>query len=135
MSSKVVAQLLADLGVAKSQSRPYVSNDNPFSESHFKTMKYRPESPPRFGSLPDARNFCVIFFGWYNKEHRHSGIGLMTPESVHYEEADEIRQLRSWVLEQAFRAHPERFVGGQPIPPAIPKALWLNPPVERDKES
>lgn len=129
MKSKCVAMLLSDLGVTKTHSRPHTSNDNPFSESQFKTMKYRPEFPKRFGSIEDARIFCVNFFDWYNREHRHSGIGLMTPEMVHYGMDEQIILARSNVLEQAYRLHPERFVRKQPKPPVLPDAVWINPPV------
>jgi putative transposase len=128
MISKSVALLLADLGVTKSHSRPYVSNDNPFSEAQFKTMKYRPEFPDRFGSIEDARGFCADFFGWYNIEHRHSGIGMLTPYDVHYGLAEQRVTARSQVLAAAFAAHRERFVAGAPRPPARPTAVWINPP-------
>ena len=128
MISKSVAFLLADLGVTKSHSRPYVSNDNPFSEAQFKTMKYRPEFPDRFGSLEDARSFCADFFVWYNTEHRHSGIGLLTPHDVHYGLAEQRVAARGEVLSAAFAAHPERFVTGAPRPQAPPTAVWINPP-------
>jgi putative transposase len=128
MTSKPVALLLADLGVIKSHSRPYVSDDNPFSESQFKTMKYRPQFPDRFGSLVDARAFCQVFFPWYNTEHRHSGIGLLTPYEVHHGLADQRIAARAQVLASAYAAHPERFVGGLPQPPARPTAVWINPP-------
>ena len=128
MISKSVALLLADLGVTKSHSRPHVSNDNPFSEAQFKTMKYRPQFPDRFGSSQDARSFCQNFFGWYNTEHRHSGIGLLTPYDVHYGLAEQRVAARSKVLSAAFAAHPERFVAGAPRPPARPTAVWINPP-------
>ena len=128
MTSKPVALLLADLGVVKSHSRPHVSDDNPFSESQFKTLKYRPEFPDRFGSLADARAFCVAFFAWYASEHRHSGIGLLTPEDVHYGRAPERLAARAAVLAAAYAANPERFVHGAPRPAALPVAVWINPP-------
>jgi len=128
MTSKVVAQLLADLGVTKTHSRPHVSNDNPYSESHFKTLKYRPGFPVRFGCIEDARGFCRSFLAWYNREHRHAGIGLMTPEAVHYGRAATIRARRQRVLEEAYLANPERFVHGRPTPPPLPQAAWINPP-------
>ena len=112
MKSKTVALLLGDLGVTKTHSRPYVSNDNPFSESQFKTMKYRPEFPVHFGSIQDARAFCGPFFEWYNNEHYHSGLSLMTPKSVHYGQAGKIIETRQNVLRAAWQAHPERFVRG-----------------------
>ena len=111
MKSKVVAQLLADLGVTKSHSRPYVSNDNPYSESGFKTLKYSPHFPACFGSIQDARSFCQQFFSWYNDEHKHSGIGLLTPKQVHYGLADDILAQRSQVLEEAFDKNANRFKG------------------------
>jgi len=128
MTSKVVAQLLADLGVAKTHSRPHVSNDNPFSEAQFKTLKYRPSYPDRFGSLIDARQWARAFFAWYNHEHRHSGIGLLTPAMVHQGQAVAQVAARAQVLEEASVAHPERFVRGCPHPPAVPTAVWINPP-------
>ena len=129
MTSKSVAFLLADLGVEKTHSRPHVSNDNPYSESQFKTMKYRPEFPERFAAVEDARAFFRIFFPWYNTEHRHSGIGLLTPEAVHYGRGPAITERRAGVLMSAFHARPERFVRGMPRPPAQPTAAWINPPV------
>lgn len=128
MKSKPVALMLADLGVTKSHSRPYVSNDNPFSEASFKTLKYRPDFPDRFGSIEDARAHCRAFFAWYNGEHRHSGIAMLTPESVHYGEAERIIQQRSAALDAAFEAHPQRFKGRRPIPGSPPKEVWINPP-------
>ncbi len=128
MTSKPVALLLADLGVTKSLSRPRVSNDNAYSEAQFKTLKYRPEFPDRFGSLEDARAFCQRFFRWYNTEHRHFGIGLMTPAAVHHGQAQEITDRRRIVLEAAYKAHPERFVRKPPVPPAIPSVAWINQP-------
>lgn len=129
MTSKPVAFLLADLGITKTHSRPYTSTDNPYSEAHFKTLKYRPEFPERFGSIEDARVFCQSFFMWYNTEHRHSGIGLLTPENVHYGRAEAVTDFRRQVLEAAYAAHPERFVRNHPQPPAVPTAAWINPPV------
>ena len=134
MKSKPVALLLADLGITKSHSRPYVSDDNPYSESQFKTLKYRPGFPNRFGSIQDARAFCREFFPWYNGEHRHSGIGLMTPEMVHYGEAELVTSQRQNVLASAFDAHPERFVRGMPMPPSLPEAAWINKPKVESKE-
>ena len=128
MKSKTVAFLLADLGVTKSHSRPYVSDDNPYSESQFKTLKYRPDFPARFGSIQDARSFCREFFPWYNQEHRHSGIGLMAPEMVHYGKAERVHSQRQVVLATAFESHPERFVRGMPMPPSLPEAAWINKP-------
>jgi putative transposase len=128
MKSKPVALLLADLGVTKTHSRPHVSDDNPYSESQFKTLKYRPDFPDRFGSIQDARSFCQGFFPWYNGEHRHSGIGLLTPEMVHYGKAETVIGQRRIVLASAFAAYPERFVHGRPIPPPLPEAAWINKP-------
>jgi putative transposase len=134
MKSKPVALLLADLSITKSHSRPYVSDDNPYSESQFKTLKYRPGFPNRFGSIQDARAFCREFFPWYNGEHRHSGIGLMTPEMVHYGEAELVTSQRQNVLASAFDEHPERFVRGMPMPPSLPEAAWINKPKVESKE-
>lgn len=128
MKSKVVAQLMADLGITKTHSRPHVSNDNPYSESQFKTLKYCPAFPDRFGCIQDSRSFCRNFFAWYNKQHRHSGIGLMTPESVHYGFAQRIIENRSVVLQTAFEKNPQRFKGKIPQPPELPKAVWINKP-------
>jgi putative transposase len=128
MISKTVALLLADLGVRKSHSRPHVSNDNPYSESQFKTMKYRPDYPDRFGSIQDARAWARPFFHWYNHEHHHSGLGLLTPATVHYGQAQVVIDRRQQVLQAAYVAHPERFVRGQPKPPALPTEVWINKP-------
>ena len=126
MRSKPVAFLLADLGVAKTHSRPHVSNDNPYSESQFRTLKYRPEFPDRFGCLQDSRAFCQGFFRWYNGEHRHSGLGLLTPAMVHYGQAENILRQRQEVLDVAYQLHPERFVRSAPKPPALPSEVWIN---------
>jgi putative transposase len=128
MTSKPVAFLLADLGVTKTHSRPHVSNDNPYSESQFKTLKYRPGFPACFASIEEARAFCQDFFRWYNAEHRHSGIGLLPPEVVHYGQAQDAYDARSQVLATAYAAHPERFVRAAPRPPQLPTAAWINPP-------
>ncbi|MFQ5891150.1 MAG: IS3 family transposase [Gemmatimonadota bacterium] len=128
MTSKPVALLLADLGVTRTHSRPHVSDDNPYSEAQFKTLKYRPEFPERFGSIEDARAFCHPFFGWYNTEHRHAGIGLLTPEIVHYGRVAPVLDQRRAVLASAYAAHPERFVRKPPEPPAVPTAAWINRP-------
>jgi len=130
MRSKPVALLLADLGVIKTHSRPQVSNDNPFSESQFKTMKYRPEFPDRFGSIEDGRAFGHVFFPWYNNEHHHSGLGFLTPAVVHYGLAEGIHEKRKQVLAAAYAAHPERFVKGTPQPAGLPNAVWINPPMK-----
>lgn len=129
MKSKAVANLLADLGVTKTHSRPYVSNDNPYSEAQFKTLKYCPSFPERFGCIEDARAFCRSFFTWYNQDHRHSGIGLMTPEQVHYGQAQEILERRSKTLAGAFRKFPSRFKGRMPTPLRLPEAVWINKPL------
>jgi len=128
MTSKSVALLLADLGITKSLSRPHVSNDNPYSESQFKTLKYRPEFPERFGCAEDARFFCQDFFRWYNTDHYHSGIGFLTPENVHYGRAEQIIKERQAVLNAAFIKHPERFKGKMPKPIILPPAVWINKP-------
>lgn len=128
MTSKPVAFLLADLGVTQSHSRPHVSNDNPFSEAQFKTLKYRPDFPGRFGSIEDARRHCQGFFPWYNDEHRHSGLGLHAPADVHYGLAKAIRDKRAGVLDAAYAAHPERFVRKPPEPPRFPETSWINRP-------
>jgi putative transposase len=128
MTSKPVAFLLADLGITKTHSRPHVSNDNPYSESQFKTLKYRPGFPDRFGSIQDARAFCQQFFFWYNAAHRHAGIAMMTPEAVHYGHAARLRQARAQVLVAAYAAHPERFVRRPPASKPLPTAVWINPP-------
>lgn len=133
MKSKPVALMLADLGITKTHSRPHVSDDNPYSESQFKTLKYRPDFPDRFGSIQDARAFCQGFFAWYNLEHRHSGIGLLTPEMVHHGKAERIIDQRRIVLASAFQAHPERFVSGLPTPLPLPEAVWINKP-KRESE-
>jgi putative transposase len=130
MASKPVAFLLADLGVTKRHSRPHCSNDNPYSEAQFKTLKYRPEFPDRFGSYEDALAFCRRFFCWYNGEHRHSGIGFHTPADVHYGRAEQVRAERAVVLDAAYAAHPERFVRKSPTPPQLPTAAWINQPKE-----
>ena len=130
MTAKPVAFLLANLGVTKSHSRPRCSNDNPYSESQFRTMKYRPEFPARFGSFQDAHAFCGRFFRWYNHQHRHSGIGFHTPADVHYGRAELVRAQRADVLSAAYATHPERFVRKPPQPPALPTAVWINQPKE-----
>jgi putative transposase len=130
MASRPVAFLLADLGVTKSHSRPHCSNDNPYSEAQFKTLKYRPEFPNRFGSYEDALSFCRRFFYWYNEEHRHSGIGFHTPADVHYGRAEQVRAERAVVLDAAYAAHPERFVRKPPTPPKLPTIAWINQPTQ-----
>jgi len=133
MISKSVALLLADLGVTKTHSRPHVSNDNPFSESQFKTLKYHPEFPDQFGSLPDVRSFLLDFFLWYNTMHHHSALGWLTPSDVHYGLAETRLAEREAALRKAFAATPERFVRGVPIPPALPEAVWINKPRTLDE--
>jgi putative transposase len=128
MTSKSVAFLLADLGVTKTHSRPHVSNDNPFSEAQFKTLKYRPAFPERFGSIQDARAHGHVFFPWYNTEHHHSGLGLLTPADVHFGRVEQRRAARATVLATAYTKHPERFASGVPQPPACPTQVWINPP-------
>lgn len=128
MKSKQVALLLADLGVIKSHSRPSVSNDNPFSESQFKTLKYRPDFPDRFGSVQDTREHLAKFFTWYNTEHHHVGIGLLTPHDVHFGFAEQRLARRAVVLDAAYAAHPDRFVNHPPRPAQLPDAVWINKP-------
>lgn len=128
MTSKPVAHLLLDLGVDRSHSRPRVSNDNPYSEAAFKTLKYAPVFPEAFGSLADARGFCQAFFDYYNHEHRHSGIGLHTPASVHHGTAPAIRAQRQATLDTAHAAHPDRFGNRRPQAPKLPTAAWINQP-------
>ena len=135
MIAKITTQLLADLGVADSHSRPHVSNDNPFSEAQFKTLKYRPEYPDRFGSLDHARSFHGEFFRGYHTEHHHSGIGYMTPHQVHHGLAESATAKRAVVLAAAHARHPERFVHGLPTPPAMPTEVWINPPNHSPKEA
>ena len=130
MRSKPVALLLADLGVARSHSRPHVSDDNPYSEAQFKTLKYRLGFPDRFGSIEDARAFCADFFAWYNGEHRHSGIAMFTPADVHHGRTDRLLQTRAGVLAGAYAAHPERFVKGPPRPESVPAEVWINRPAK-----
>ncbi len=132
MTSKPVALLLAELGVAKTHSRPYTSTDNPYSEAHFRTLKYRPGFPARFDSIEHARAFCREFFDWYNHQHCHCGIGLMTPAAVHYGRAKELHAGRARVLAAAYAATPERFVRGTPQPPTLPTAAWINKPTAEE---
>jgi len=134
MTSKPVALLMADLGVTKTHSRPHISNDNPFSESQFKTLKYRPDYPDRFGCLADARRWGQAFFHWYNHDHHHSGLGLLTPATVHHNRSEAVLAVRQAVLQQAYAAHPERFVKGAPAPQQPPTAVWINPPKESGDE-
>ena len=133
MKSKPVALLLSDLGVTKTHSRPHVSNDNPFSESQFKTMKYRPEFPGRFGCVQDARAFCQTFFDWYNNQHRHSGIAMLTPADVHDQRAQQVIEKRAQTLLVAFQKNPERFVNKNPEPLKLPQAVSINPPKKENQ--
>ncbi len=128
MKAKTTALMLADLGVLRSHSRPHTSNDNPFSEAHFKTLKYQPEFPKRFETIEQARAFCRRFFAWYNQDHHHAGIGLMTPNQIHFGQAEAIFAARKTTLDAAFLTTPERFVSKSPEPPRIPTAVWINPP-------
>jgi putative transposase len=132
MTSVTVGQLLADLGVTKTHSRPHVSNDNPYSESGFKTLKYRPGFPEYFGSIEDARSFCQEFFTWYNTEHRHSGIAMLTPDNVHYNQCVAILNARTNTLMNAYLDHPERFVKGVPTVEQVPKEVWINKPIVKE---
>ncbi len=135
MASKPVAFLLADLGVTKSHSRPHCSNDNPYSEAQFKTLKYRPDFPDRFGSIEDARAFCGTFYRWYNHDHRHSGIAMHTPSDVHHGQAHAVRNSRAQVLTAAYTATPERFVRQAPRPPQLPDAAWINDPSRSPRQT
>jgi putative transposase len=128
MIAKSVAQLLIDLDVVQSHSRPHVSDDNPYSEAQFKTLKYRPDYPERFGSLVEARLWAQTFFAWYNADHHHTGLGLLTPVVVHSGQAETVLQKRQQVLAIAYAAHPERFVKHAPVPAQLPVAVWINPP-------
>lgn len=128
MKAKLVAQLMTDLGVTESHSRPHVSDDNPFSEAQFKTMKYQPDYPDRFASMSDAQSWARRFFAWYNNDHHHTGLGLLTPAIVHFGHAPQVLAARQLTLDIAFAAHPERFVRGAPTPPSLPAAVWINPP-------
>ena len=134
MKSKPVAFLMADMGITKSHSRPHVSNDNPYSESQFKTLKYRPDFPERFGAIVDARLFCQTYFRWYNTEHYHSGIGFQTPENVHYGLSEQIIKERQAVLNAAYEKHPKRFKGRPPTPAAVPEAVWINKPLLKSSD-
>jgi putative transposase len=135
MTSKPVAFLMADLGITKTHSRPHVSDDNPYSESHFRTLKYRPGFPQRFGCLQDARSLSQEFFSWYNTEHRHSGLGLLSPAVVHYGLAPEAIKQRRAVLDAAYMAHPERFVCRPPQPMPAPAEVWINKPQPSENKS
>lgn len=130
MRSQTVAQLMATLGITKSHSRPHVSDDNPFSESQFKTLKYRPEFPDRFASFEHGLQFCGEFFQWQNHEHHHWGLGLLTPATVHHGQADAVLDARQAVHTAAHATHPERFVRQPPRPLALPREVWINPPAD-----
>ena len=129
MTGKCTAQLLADLGVTQSLSRPRISNDNPYSEAQFKTVKYHPGFPGRFGSIEQAKDFCRDFFTWYNAEHRHGGIGLLTPEQVHFGRAPAVIKHRQEVLAAAYAARPDRFVAGPPRTAVLSAEVWINRPL------
>jgi putative transposase len=129
MKAKTLALLLSDLGINKSHSRPYVSDDNPFSEAQFKTLKYHPDYPDRFGCIQDSRAWAQPFFHWYNHEHYHTGLNLLTPASVHYGQSETVRQQRQATLAAAYAQHPQRFVRGEPIVKGAPDAVWINPPI------
>lgn len=135
MKSKLVAQLLVDLGVIKSHSRPHTSDDNPFSEAQFKTLKYRPGFPARFPHIGAAERHGQSFFNWYNLEHKHSGIAMLAPHAVHYGLADGILARRQHALNQAFTAHPERFKYAAPTVTPLPTAVWINPPVQMQEDT
>jgi putative transposase len=128
MRGKPLSQLLIDLGITKSHNRPHTSDDNPFSEAHFKTMKYRPDYPDSFASLAEAQVWARCFFEWCNEQHYHSGLNLLTPASVHFDEARDVQQQRQAVMLAAYAAHPNRFVRGQPLVKGVPAAVWINPP-------
>jgi putative transposase len=128
MKGKLLSQLLVDLGISKSHNRPHTSNDNPFSEAQFKTMKYRPDYPDRFADIDEARKWVRGFFDWYNHQHYHSGLNLMTPISVHYGDAKAVQQQRQQVMTSIYQAHPERFMRGSPLIKGAPTAVYINPP-------
>ena len=134
MKSKPVAMLLADLGVTKTHSRPQVSNDNPYSEANFKTMKYRPDFPDRFGGIQDARGFSGDYFGWYNHDHHHSGLAFLTPADVHFGRVDQILEIRQRSLDRGYAANPERFTRGRPVAQRPPSEVWINKPLQVDPD-
>ena len=134
MKSKTLSQMFADLGVEASHSRPHVSNDNPFSEAQFKTFKYQPDYPQRFGSYEDATAYSRNFFPWYNLHHRHSGIAMLTPDAVHHGRGHDVLAARQDVLNAAYATHPERFVNGPPTAPKLPAAVWINPPEDKSQK-
>jgi len=133
MKAKTVAQAMAELGITKSHSRPYTPDDNPYSEAQFKTVKYHPEFPERFDGVKHSRGYCRALFAWYNNEHRHSALGLMTPRDVHYGRVDQVRAERQAVLDAAWEKNPERFIGGRPTAPQGPKEVWINRPSNPDE--
>jgi putative transposase len=133
-TAKTLKQLMVDLGVSPSHSRPRVSNDNPFSESNFHTIKSRPEYPDRFGCYEDALSYCRVTFDWYNNHHHHSGIAMLTPAQLHHGQAKAVLAQRQRVLDEAFAAHPERFVHGRPTVPELPQAVWINPPEDKTRK-
>lgn len=135
MIAKSMSELLVDLGVVKSHARPHVCDDNPYSEAQFKTLKYRPDFPDRFGCVEDARAWSRPFFQWYNQEHYHSGLGLLTPASVHYGQYRAVQEKRQQILDGVLVAHPERFVRGRPTVQPLPEAVWINPPKEQKENS
>ena len=135
MTSKPVAFLRADLGVTQTHSRPYVSDDNPYSESQFRTLPYRPDFPDRFGCIQDSRAFCQQFFHWYNQQHRHSGLGLLTPTMVHFGQAESVLAARQAVLDAAYHEHPDRFVRKPPQPLPLPSEVWINKPLDNDPKT
>jgi putative transposase len=135
MIAKSTSELLVDLGVVKSHSRPQVCNDNPYSEAPFKTLKYRPDFPDRFGAIEDARAWCLPFFHWYNEHHYHTGLGLLTPASVHDQRHDAVQDHRQGILDAAYAAHPNRFVGGRPTVQPLPEAVWINPPKQKETQT
>jgi putative transposase len=135
MIAKSMTMLMSDLGVNPSHSRPHVSDDNPYSEAQFRTLKYSPSYPDRFGSLADARHWCERFLTWYNQEHHHTSLNLLTPADVHYGRAEEKLAQRQVVLQRAYAAHPERFVKGPPTTPKLATAVWINPPPAADSSA
>jgi len=135
MRSKTVNELLQELGVAKSHSRPYTPTDNPYSESQFKTMKYQPDYPDEFKGFTHAREWARAFFQWYNEQHHHTGLALMTPATVHYGRAESVQKQRQQVLDEAYAAHPERFVRGRPTLPQLPEEVWINQPNKEKDET
>lgn len=134
MKSQALGHLLSDLGITKSHSRPHVSDDNPYMESAYKTLKYRPTFPERFPSVDFAQTFCHDFFGWYNNDHHHSGIGMLTPSDVHWGRAEEVLRMRQETMGRAFKEHPERFVKGRPVVGQVPTSVWINKPISAQSQ-